>query len=317
MLIAHEDFETCLAQLADDRRHEAIGLFGPGSTMWRLARESVIMFGGGRAALLQAAHPHIAWAVTSQSSAVMSDVAGRFRRTFDNVFAMTFGPRDKALRRARRVRTIHEHVHGVIGEDIGRFRRGDRYEALDAEAALWVAATLWDTTIYVFELVFGPLAPRDKALYYAESRKFAALFGLRDDALPEDWPAFQRWMEQMLASDTIRVGQAARLVCEHITTAPRRASVPAYRWLASFTAGIMPADLREAYGLPWSRRDRAVFHATLPALRTGVQLLPPQLRYFPGYLDARRRVDGLDGRDRVGQLVERLVMQGLSKEPAR
>lgn len=312
MRIHDEQFDRCIRGIETTMQADELGLFGPGSMVWRIDRESVLMLAGGRAALLQVAHPYVAWAVTSQSD-VMTDVAGRFQRTFDNVFAMTFGTRSDAIRRARRVREIHKRVHGVIDEDVGQYRRGDRYDALDEGAAFWVAATLWDSSIMMFELAFGPLSQVDKERYYAESKRFAALFGLEGSALPADWSAFQAYMNDMLTGDVLAVGSAARDVAGHILRAPRRTSIPAYRWLASFTAGLLPPQMREDFGLPWGRRDRWTFQSSRRLVRLGVGALPPQLRFFPGYLDARRRVDGCDGRDPVGELVERLVLRGLAR----
>lgn len=308
--IEKEQFERCLEELERDDRDPRLGLFGPGSAVWKYGRESVVMLGGGRAALMQAAHPQVAWAVTSHS-AVMADVAGRFRRTFDNVFAMTFGDRGRALRRARRVRQIHEHVNGVIEEDVGRFRRGDAFDALDREATLWVAATLWDTEVLVNELLVGPIPPREKERFYQESLRFLRLFGIPPEDAPPDWWAFRRWVDDTIASDSIAVGRAAREVHHHIVRAPRTASRPAYAWIRAFTASILPPKLREGYGMGPSRTDELVASISRHAIRRGVALLPSSLRHFPGYLDARRRLSQSEGRDPVGELVERVVLAGL------
>ena len=88
-----------------------LGLFGPTSVSWRVARESVIFVGGGRAALLQLAHPYVAHAV-DQHSATRSDPIGRFNRTFTSVFAMIFGDLEHAVSAAYRVRAIHDSVNG-------------------------------------------------------------------------------------------------------------------------------------------------------------------------------------------------------------
>jgi uncharacterized protein (DUF2236 family) len=43
------------------------GLFGPGSVAWRINAESVLLLGGGRALLMQAAHPLVAAGVADHS----------------------------------------------------------------------------------------------------------------------------------------------------------------------------------------------------------------------------------------------------------
>ncbi len=90
MLVSRADLEDCLAQVGarvSDPRH---GIYGPGSPAWTLQREAVVFLGGGRAALLQLAHPFVAYGV-DQHSKTRADVVGRFQRTFMNVFAMTGG----------------------------------------------------------------------------------------------------------------------------------------------------------------------------------------------------------------------------------
>src|SRR5437667_9471751 len=43
------------------------GLFGPGSVVWRVARERILLVGGPAALLLQLAHPLVAEAVAAHS----------------------------------------------------------------------------------------------------------------------------------------------------------------------------------------------------------------------------------------------------------
>ena len=43
------------------------GLFGPASVTWKVNREAVLLLGGGRALLLQVAHPLVAAAVAAHS----------------------------------------------------------------------------------------------------------------------------------------------------------------------------------------------------------------------------------------------------------
>ena len=40
------------------------------------------------------------------------------------------------------------------------------------------------TSIQVYDLVMGPLRPAEKAAYYEETKRFAALFGIPEAVLP-------------------------------------------------------------------------------------------------------------------------------------
>src|SRR3954465_5488285 len=100
MTVTTDDFEARIAEVVRNVRDPRAGIYGPASISWRVNREAVIMLGGGRAALLQLAHPYVAYAV-DQHSKTRNDPIGRFKRTFENVFAMVFGDLDSAVACAR------------------------------------------------------------------------------------------------------------------------------------------------------------------------------------------------------------------------
>jgi uncharacterized protein (DUF2236 family) len=47
------------------------------------------------------------------------------------------------------------------------------------------------------------------------------------------------------------------------------------------TAGLMPASLREQFGLPWGRRREQLFGLMVRALPRLVAVTPPVLRVWP------------------------------------
>jgi len=168
-----------------------------------------VFLGGGRAALLQLAHPMVAHAIDHHSR-TRSDVVGRFQRTFRHVFSMVFGELDDALIAARRVHAIHMRVHGEISETIGSWPAGTRYHANDADALRWVHATLADTTIVVREHLDGALPISIKDRYIVELNRFAALFGIPRELLPSSWSDHASYMASMLGSDRLAVSASAR-----------------------------------------------------------------------------------------------------------
>src|SRR5438105_3949605 len=84
-----------LDELRRSVRRPVEGLFGPGSATWTVIRENALLAGGGRALLLQLAHPAVAEAV-AHHSAVARDPLGRARRTFARMYRATFGTLDEA-----------------------------------------------------------------------------------------------------------------------------------------------------------------------------------------------------------------------------
>jgi uncharacterized protein (DUF2236 family) len=290
-LVTRDDLEAGLARLRATVRDPRAGVFGPGSRTWAISREAVVFLGGGRAALLQLAHPFVAHAVDQHSTA-RADPVGRFQRTFEHVFAMLYGDLDAAIASARRVHAIHRRVTGELTEDVGSWRRGAAYAANEPEALLWVHATLLDTTIQVHELMHGPLPAAAKAAYYEETKRFGELFGIPPAIVPPDWPAFEAYVARTLASPELTVGEPARAIA-HALLRPAGSWIgPVWTWYAAVTARLLPPRQRREFALPWGPREAALAAATLGAFRVGLPLLPPRLRWLPAYVDACRRVEG-------------------------
>ncbi len=81
-------------------------------------------------------------------------------------------------------------IKGVMPDAAGPFAAGSGYLANDAAAMMWVHATLIETALVAHDLVLPPLSEGDRDRYYAESKVFAALFGIPQEMLPQDWTAF-------------------------------------------------------------------------------------------------------------------------------
>ncbi|MFO0744540.1 MAG: oxygenase MpaB family protein [Myxococcota bacterium] len=313
MVVERPDLERWLAELRAGCPDARAGLFGPGSSMWTVSRESVLFLGGGRAALLQLAHPYVATAVKHFSTSE-KDLAGRFQRTFLHVFAMVFGDLDMALGSARRVFGLHKTIGGALEEPHGHMPRGHRYEANDEAALMWVHATLVDTAVLMYERCVKRLSDAEREAHYQDTKTFARLFGISDRVLPADWPAFRRYFDGVVASDLLTVGEAGRRMGTFLLTPPNAAVRPMWQWYASVTAGLLPERVREGFGMRWGRRDRALSAATLATLSATWRLLPGRVRYVPAYLDALRRMRGETTRDPIGQVAEKIVLTALRQE---
>ncbi|HTM19584.1 MAG TPA: oxygenase MpaB family protein [Kofleriaceae bacterium] len=310
MIVSRADLEASLAGLAQTSLDRRAGIHGPGTHAWSLGREAINFLGGPRAALLQLAHPYVAYAI-DQHSATRADVQGRFQRTFANVFAMTMGDLDSAFVAARRVHAIHTRIHGTIGHDVGALRSGHRYQANESSALLWVWATLIDTMVQVHELWVRPLTDRFKDQLVRESHRFAALFAIPPAELPPDWAAFRVYMDGMLASDLINVAPPALEMSRFLLQSPRPMVVPLFAWIRILTAGLLPARLRDGFELPFGATERAVFATTGAALRPLYRLAPRTLRWVPAYQAARARVEGRPP-PRVSKMMERLAVRGIA-----
>ena len=101
------------------------GYFADDSVIRRIGNRSVLMLGGPRALLLQAAHPLVAAGIVGHSRFAAEPWA-RLARTMTALYTIVFGTREEADRVGAIVQHVHGHVHGELGEDVGVFPAGMR-----------------------------------------------------------------------------------------------------------------------------------------------------------------------------------------------
>jgi uncharacterized protein (DUF2236 family) len=310
MIVTQRELDEELERVCAEVEHPEQGLFGPSSVTWRIGRDSAVFLGAGRAALLQLAHPYVAHAV-DQHSATRTDPIGRFNRTFLHVYGMIFGDLDAAVTSARRVRGVHDGIHGPIDEDVGPFARGHRYTAHDGGAILWVFATLVESSLMGFELAFGALEAADREGYYQELSRFARLFGLSRAALPATFADFEVYCARMYEGPVLSVGRPAREIAGFLLSAQGAPLAPAMRWYETLTAGMLPPRLRAEYGLPFSHADEVVYQRMTRLIRRAWPHLPERVRLRPEYVEAMHRLAGKPRADRVGRALQQALLRGL------
>lgn len=307
-LISEETFEKALNEARAGVRHPNAGLFGPASLMWQVGREAVLFLGAGRAALLQTAHPFVAAAI-DQHSDVRNDPLARFRRTFANVFDMVFGSQDDAMAAALKVRSVHNFINGELQTAHGRFAAGTPYSAHDEAAVRWVHATLWDSALRIHDMFLPTFDAEGCDLYWQEARRFAALFGLTSDMMPQTFEAFAAYMDETLTSDMLAVGPEARDIADHLLKGKGAArALP--KWYVALTAGLLPPHLRDAYGLTFGPLDRRRAERAIARLRFLHPKLPAKLRYVPPFHRAEARLKGKPAPDLVTRGLEKIWLGG-------
>jgi uncharacterized protein (DUF2236 family) len=300
-VVTAADLETQLAIVCSAAVGGPAGIYGPNSVAWRLDREAAVFLGAGRALLLQLAHPWVASAI-AEHSRTLSDPIGRFQRTFNITLTMVFGTTDQALAAARRLHRRHTEICGTLTESSGPFPAGSAYRANDVAALRWVYATLTQTAPHAYELLGPPLSDEDRERYYAETRLFAALFGIPQDALPHSWAEFVGYVDQMLGSDVLAVSDVARRIAtELFAGAGTRWRMPL--WYRALTASLLPARLRQDFGLTYGSAERRSAERALAILRSVYPWIPVRLRYVAPYHEALAR---LAGRERPGAVTRLL-----------
>jgi uncharacterized protein (DUF2236 family) len=245
------------------------GLYADDSITRRVNRENVLLLGGGRALLMQLAHPKVAAGVDEHSDFRTQPIR-RLRRTIRTTMAIIFGDRDTALAAARSVNQIHGRV------------RGHEYRALDPELLLWVHATLVDSALVTYETFVHTLLPREREDFFQESKLVGELLGIPRDAFPGSLREFDSYLETMMAGGPVRVGHRARDLSKQVLR-PKLPLLPGPVMVPFevVTAGLLPPTLRAQYGLVWGPGRRRAFRLAVRAVPLLVALTPPLLRVWP------------------------------------
>jgi uncharacterized protein (DUF2236 family) len=230
-------------------------------------KENVLFLGGGRALLLQVAHPSVAQGVADHSD-FANDPFSRLRRTIEVVDTIVYGTPDEATQASAALRAVHERV------------RGDGYEANDPELLLWVHATLVDTGVRIYNGFVKPLSVRDREAVYEDAISVAEVIGVPRADQPGTYDEFRDYMRTMVA--TLEVSDTAREVA-HAVLHPQLPPVvgPAFELVRQVTVGLLPRPLREQYGFRWDAARKAALNATALASRTVHPVLPRMLRHGP------------------------------------
>jgi uncharacterized protein (DUF2236 family) len=255
------------------------GLFDDAAVIRRVAREGLLLAGGGRATLLQIAHPSVAQGVYEHSTFAERPL-DRLRATMRYVYGVLFGTRAEAAAVSRAVHALHTKVIGA------------GYQANDPDLQVWVNATLYDTAMVLYQRILGPLSATDADACYAEYSVLATAIGCPERAWPADRAAFARYWYHTV--NTIQVSDAAMeiaatLLWPRSLPAALRPAIPVNRFV---TVGLLPAPVRAGYGYPWTDRQQRRLDRGLSLASAVYPRLPGRLRQAPRdyYLkDLRRR----------------------------
>lgn len=259
-----------------------MGLFGPGSQVWQVDREAVVLLGSGtRALLLQVAHPKVAAAVAHHSR-YASDPLGRLRHTLDAIYGFAFADTPAALRSIEQVNRLHVPVRGTLNRDVGRHGEGATYRALDPHLLLWVYATLIDSSLLAYQQLVAPLADEAQERYYQEMRAWAHLWGIPRDLPPPTLGRLRAWMGAQVRAGEVAVSDegrtiARRLMRSPVAWLPDAAMIPAN----TIATWLLPSELRVQFGLDWGPRRERLMRGIAHLSRRVVPRLPRVVRDMP------------------------------------
>src|ERR1700761_205972 len=195
------------------------GYFDDDSVIRRVMRERAVALSGGRALLMQAAHPLAVAGLLAHSDA-LEDPYLRLQRTAEVMSTITFGTRADADRMTKRVRAMHRSVRGALPDAVGIFPKGTPYRADDPELLMWILYTLIDSAIVVYETYVGHLDHDDRERLWQDYRVVGRLFGLSSGRMPAGYDELVDYGRAMLDGDRLHVGDWARRRARKIVLEP-------------------------------------------------------------------------------------------------
>jgi uncharacterized protein (DUF2236 family) len=268
-------------------------LFDPQGVFWRVNREAFLLIGGGTALLLQIAHPLVAAGVSDHSQFREQPVR-RLYRTVKTMQQIIYGDRRTALAAASQVRRVHAGIRGELAEPTRAFPAGTPYRADDPKLLLWVHATLVRTALMTYETFLPRLTASERDAYYEESKLVGTVLGLKACELPVGYDAFEAYFQSMIEGAELDVtpivaALASDIIHPPISWFPRVAGDV----LAIATAALLPAPVRELYGLRWSPRRQWAWRFARRSLRKGLPYVPDVLRAGRHARRGERRVRAL------------------------
>jgi uncharacterized protein (DUF2236 family) len=256
------------------------GLFGPDTLAWRINAETALLLGGGRALLMQVAHPLVAAGVADHSD-FSAEPFQRLWRTLDTALTVIFGDSEQWRAAARRVDGVHARVRGE--------RDGVLYAALDPELLLWVHATLVDSSLSTYERFVRRLSPGDRERYYLEMHRMGTAFGVPEDLQPPTFAAFRAYVER--TTSLLRIEDESRRVARAVLSPEAPLLLfPVGLSFGLASVGLLPPRIRAGLGLRWNRRAERALAAMAAGVRRTLPLLPDRVRRWPHARLAEERV---------------------------
>lgn len=243
-------------------------------SMKDVAPESVMLAGAGAAILLQLANPAIGYGVARHSSFGV-DPMKRFHGTLSYVYALTNGTPQQRASVIAMVHRAHRPVHSDGGDS------PQRYDAQDPVLQLWVAATLYDSAMRIYNLVFPALGEDEAEALYGEYGMLGTALGMPAKLWPATRADFKVYWDQQIAN--LSVDATTRRVAAELLAArnaPRwvRAAMPVVRFLA---AGLLPPEVRQMFQLEWSPGRERWLNRGYVLMRVVVRVAPKFIRHAP------------------------------------
>lgn len=278
------------AGLVDRPVSESAGPPSDRSLLQRLTRPAlfedgipgIALLAGPANVIMQLGRPGVGYGVKEsrvQSGRIDRHPIKRARTTFTYLAVATRGnaQQQKAYRKA----VTQAHAQVVSTED-----SPVKYNALDPDLQLWVAACLYKGGVDVRRMFIGEMDDETADQHYRDSMALGTMLQMRPEMWPADRPAFDKYWEEQL--ENIHIDDTIREFLYPIAVARMRGlqlpgplqSIPESVALL-ITTGFLPQRFRDEMKLDWNRSKQREFDALMTAIKLGNNIAPSFVRNFP------------------------------------
>ena len=242
----------------------------------------IALLAGPANVIMQLAHPAVGYGVKEsrvESGRIDRHPIKRARTTFTYLAVATRGnvEQQKAYRKA--VTQAHAQVTSTEESPV-------KYNALDPELQLWVAACLYKGGVDVRRMFIGEMDDETADQHYRDSMTLGTMLQVRPEMWPADRPAFDKYWDEQL--EKIHIDDTIREFLYPIAVARLRGLQlpgPLQHINESIalliTTGFLPQRFRDEMKLEWNNSKQREFDALMTAIKLGNSVAPSFVRNFP------------------------------------
>lgn len=281
---------TASIGLADRPVSESAGPAADRSLFQRLTRPALFEHGipgiallaGPANVIMQLGRPGVGYGVKEsrvEGGRIDRHPIKRARTTFTYLAVATNGnpEQQKAFRKA--VTQAHAQVRSTEDSPV-------KYNAMDPDLQLWVAACLYKGGVDVRRTFIGEMDDETADQHYRDSMALGTMLQMRPEMWPADRPAFDKYWEEQL--ENIHIDDTIREFLYPIAVARMRGLTlpsPLQNINESvallITTGFLPQRFRDEMKLQWNSGKQREFDTLMTAFRLGNNLAPSFVRNFP------------------------------------
>lgn len=242
----------------------------------------IALLAGPANVIMQLSHPAVGYGVKEsrvEGGRIDRHPIKRARTTFTYLAVATRGnpQQQKAYRKA--VTQAHAQVVSTDESPV-------KYNALDPELQLWVAACLYKGGVDIRRTFIGEMDDETADQHYRDSMALGTMLQMRPEMWPADRAAFDKYWDEQL--EKIHIDDTIRDFL-HPIAAARLAGLQLPFPLQNInegvalliTTGFLPQRFRDEMKLDWNRTKKREFDALMSAVKLGNSVAPPFIRNFP------------------------------------